>query len=225
MRQVWSIALLLASSILAESLQAQAIPSPFEYIEKKNSAGLFGGYIATDEGKQNAGPQSLSLVGLRYGFQLTGPLSADASVAFARGTRTVYARPVPTETTLETVGEADMSVLVADAGFRFHITGPRTWNRLAPFIVATVGVVADISGTAAAESELNENQLFEFGPGFAASAGFGTDFFLTERLSLRAEARDHLWRYTFPAGLSASGAEEKQWVQNFGFSIGVAFHF
>lgn len=225
MRQVWSIALLLASSVLAESLQAQAIPSPFEYVEKKNSAGLFGGYIATDTGSEDVGPESLTLIGLRYGLQLTGPLSADASVSLGRGTRTVYARPVATQPEIEPVGEANMTVLAADAGFRFHVTGPRTWNRIAPFIVATVGVVTDVAGSASSESGLTEDQRFDFGPGFAASAGLGTDFYLSERLSLRAEARDHLWRLSYPARLSATGSEDNEWVHNFGFSIGAAFHF
>ena len=225
MRQVWTIALLLASSVLAESLQAQAIPSPYRYIEQKNSAGLFGGHIATDTGDNDVGPESLTLIGLRYGLQLTGPVSADASIAFGRGTRTVYARPVATETDVVPTGEADMAILMADAGFRFHITGPRSWHRFAPFVVATAGVIADVAGTSGSEVTLPENQLLEFGPGFAASGGIGTDFFLTERLSLRAEVRDHLWRYTYPTGLSATGEEDKEWAQNFGFSVGAAFHF
>lgn len=225
MRQVWTAAFVVAFTCLAEGLQAQTIPSPFEYIEEKNSVGLFGGYIAADAGSQDLGPGSIPLVGVRYGYQLTGPLTAEASIAFGSSDRTIYARAVASEPELEPVGEADIALVIADAGFRFHLTGPRTWHGLAPFLIATGGVVADLSTRPEEEALLDEDSRFEFGPGFAASAGLGADFFLTDRLSLRADARDYLWRYTYPVALSATGAEDSEWAHNLGFSIGAAFHF
>lgn len=225
MRHVWSAALLLATTSAAGSLHAQAIPSPFEYIERKNSIGLFGGYVATDAGSQDLGPGAAPLFGIRYDYQVTGPLSLEASAAFARSDRTIYARSVATQPALEPVGEADVGLVIADAGLRFHLTGPRTWNGLAPFIAVTAGVVADINGPAPEEDDLEDNQAFEFGPGLAASAGLGIDYFLTDRVSLRADVRDRLWRYTYPVSLSPTGVEDSEWVHNPGFSIGAALHF
>lgn len=225
MRQVWSAALLFACTLLASSLQAQTIPSSFEYVETKNTVGLFGEYIAIDAGSQELGPDAAALFGVRYGMHLNGPLSVEASVAYGKTDRTIRARRVATEPELIAVGETDVGLLIADAGFQFHLTGPRTWHNLRPFILGSIGVVTDLSGTAIEEVLLEDSQVFDFGPGFAASAGLGLEFFLTDQLSMRAEGRDRLWRYKYPAGLSSAGEEETEWAHNVGFSVGAAFHF
>lgn len=225
MRQIWSAAFLLFSVCMAEGLHAQTVPSPIRYIERKNSVGIFGGYLKTDTGTLDAGPTSMPLVGIRYDMQVTGPLSVGASVAVGQSERSVFQREEPTDTELNLLGETEFGLLMAEAGFRFQLTGPRTWHGIAPYIGASAGVVDDYTALSSLESSLGEEQVFDFGPGFAASGALGTDFFLTERLSIRAEARDQLWRYTYPSTLSGTGVEEKEWVHNPGFSIGAAFHF
>lgn len=227
MRQIWPAAVLLVSVFMAEGLQAQSIPSPIRYIEKEYSIGVFGGYLQTDTGEFDAGPTAVPLIGARFDAQLSGPLSVGISVAGGRSDRTVFVRPTASDPDLDPIGEVDVGILIAEAGFRFLLTGPRTWHHLAPYIGASAGVVDDYTGISALEVEagLTEEQLFDFGPGFAAAGSLGLDIFLTERLSIRAEGRDQLWRYSYPAGLSGTGEEETEWVHNPGFSVGAAFHF
>lgn len=225
MRQIWSAAVLLVSVFMAEGLLAQTVPSPIRYIEKKHSVGVFGGYFQTDTGTLDAGPGPAPWFGARYDMQVTGPLAVGASVSVIRSTRNLYVRATPTTADLEFVGEVDSGLVLAEAGFRFQLTGPRTWHGIAPYIGLSAGVVDDYTPLSDFESELDEELLFDFGPGFAAGTSLGTDFFLTEQFSIRAEARDQLWRYTYPTTLSGTGQEEKEWVHNLGFSIGAAFHF
>jgi hypothetical protein len=115
--------------------------------------------------------------------------------------------------------------LIAEGGLRFHLTGPRTWRDLAPYIIATGGVAADLSGRTAADEALPEAQRFRFGPSFAVGVGAGTDFFVAERVSLRLEARDHILRLRVPAGLLGTDEAEAQWTNNFAISLGTALHF
>ncbi|MEX2583403.1 MAG: hypothetical protein WD766_09015, partial [Gemmatimonadota bacterium] len=126
---------------------------------------------------------------------------------------------------LVSLGESDMSLVITEANLRFSLTGRRTWRGFAPFGLLGGGLAADIAGTDEIEAAVAPDQRFEFGPAFAGTVGLGSDFFLTERFSLRIEARDHLWRLTQPGGLTETGARENEWANNVGLTLGGAIHF
>lgn len=231
-------AFLLCSS-LAGSLQAQTIPSPFRYIETKQSVGAFVGYLWTNpsiqvdslQGEIDFGPRSAPLFGVRYGYRLGGPLAIEGSFALAPSEREVFQRrdlgldltTVQIESTGETVGAL---LALAEAGFRFNLTGDRTWNGLAPFIGVTGGVVTELGRGNGVEKDLPDSERFEFGPGFAIGAGLGTEWFPSDRLSLRVELRDVLWRVEVPTGLRPNAQTDPSgWNQNFGVVVGAAVHF
>ena len=65
----------------------------------------------------------------------------------------------------------------------------------------------------------------DFGPSFAVGVAAGTDWFLTDRISTNLSLQGLLWRLPIPEGLSDTGSEEAEWTRNYGFSIGVAYHF
>jgi hypothetical protein len=228
MRYALLATLFLACSLtLLRPLQAQQITSPYRFIETSHSLGIYAGYLLTDPGTPAVGPQNAPIVGIRYNLRLTGPLSGEAAISFAPSERQVIRddtlvqgiNPQPT-------GETPaMNLLFAEAGLRFHVTGARTWRGLAPYAVVTGGVAADLSGRTEADEALPEVQRFRFGPSFALGAGVGTDWFLSERLSLRLEARNHILRLQIPAGVQEALRSENRWTNNFGLSLGTAFHF
>lgn len=230
---IFALALLLPGSFL----EAQQIPSPFRYIEETQSAGFFAGYLWTNPAEEptgdggivmELGPRSAPIFGARYNIRFGGPFTGEASLGFIPSERTVYARDTTAATQVppvEEVGTTGMAILLAEAGVRFHLTGPRTWNGLAPFVVGTGGLVGDLSRTPAAEAGVPPEERFRFGPGFAVALGMGTDWFPTRRLSVRAEARNQLWRVTAPAGLRPEPRENTQWTHNIGVSLGAALHF
>jgi hypothetical protein len=216
----------IALMLLPVGLSAQAVPSPYRFIETTHSPGLFGGYLFADAGELDLGPREAPLFGVRYDLHLTGPLSVEANVAFSPTERTVYARTATGGgAALVPLGDVGASMLLADASLKLHVTGARAWRGFAPFGVLGGGIVADLAGADALEGAVSEDQRFDFGPSFAANLGFGTDFFLTEQLSLRAEVRDYLWRLTYPGGLTASAERENEWTNNFVVTLGGALHF
>lgn len=219
-----SLALLLLSTPGAE---AQSIPSPYRYIETTQSAGAFAGWLITGKGDDEIGPHSAPLFGGRYTVRLSGPLSGEAGLAASPGQRTVQRRlsAAGDSVELEAVDDVSSLVLIGEAGLRFHVTGPRTWNGLAPYLALTGGGVWDVLGTSEVDEALEESQRVDFGPGFAVGFGAGTDWFLTERLSLRLEARDYLWRLETPPGLTQAQRAETQWTHNVGLTLGAALHF
>jgi hypothetical protein len=207
-------------------VEAQAIESPYEFIETTHAITGFGGYLATNTGSLDLAPKSAPIFGARYNLHFTGPLSGELGMGFAPTDRTVYIAPGGAPATeIEPLGDISSVIFLMDAGLRFNLTGARTWHRLAPFLVGTIGLVADLTRTDPVEQSVEIDQLFEFGPGFAASLGLGSELFLSERFALRAEVRDYLWRLTAPGGLTETGRRETEWRHNFSFTFGGAIHF
>lgn len=224
MRYAW-ILLGLPISLTASPLFGQAVDSPYRFIESRHSITPFAGYIATDEGSLDLGPRSAPFFGGRYNFRFTGPLSGEAALGFAPSERTIYVASAGEAQELQPVAETDLLFMIAEAGLRFQFTGQRTWRGVAPFAVATVGVVVDLTSGGTLESEIPSDEFFRFGPGFALGIGLGSDFFVNERISIRPEIRGYLWRLSYPGGISGSGQRENEWVQNFAPTLGVTYHF
>lgn len=205
-------------------ISAQSIPSPYRFIETKHEVGIYAGYLAIDGGKADVAPDPGPLVGARYNYHFTGPLSGEVGLGLVPTNRDVKTR-LGTSTTLSDVEQTESLLLLAEAGLRFHFTGARAWRGLAPYALLTGGLVADLAGTGTLEQQIQEVDRFSFGPTFAASVGLGSQFFLTDNVSIRAEARDYVWRLSYPDLFSGIVTEDNEWANNFGLTVGGAIHF
>ena len=220
------------------ALRAQTIPSSIRYNDPKQSFGISGGYLFTSPAVEindeqiEFGPQSAPLVMARYNIRFGGPLSGEVRVGFSPSRRKVYA-PTPEQdpeafVPVE-VGEEDVALVTGEGGLVFHLTGPRAWHGLAPFVSGSGGLVGDLARGSELEDDfdITETARYEFGPAFALGFGAGTDWFPTRRLSVRLEARDHFWKIEAPTQLAnLSGARDiSEWTHNFSFSVGAALHF
>lgn len=226
MRHARLVTLALTAALAAPATAAaQTVPSPFQFIETAQSAGLWVGYLNTDPGRYGTAPRSAPFLGTRYTIRLSGPLLGIAGVAAMPTNRDVMERVVrPDTVVLEPIGEADQLILMAEAGLRFNLTGMRTWHGFTPFAMGTLGAGGNVLRRPAVEDELESTQRVAFGPAFALGIGAGTDWFLNERFSLRFDARDYIWRLSVPEGLTG-GRRESQWTHNVGITVGAALHF
>lgn len=239
MTRIPRIALLLVPVLLlgARASAAQTVPSPYEYIEPTQSVGAFAGWLwaeqsvaLSDTTSVGLGPASAPLVGVRYQLRATGPLSVEAALAVSPSERPL-ARAQFVDDSLRVVGEdlgvsVPATLVMADAGLRFHLTGARTWRGLAPFVAGSAGIIADVRGTFDEEEEIEEDERFRFGPSFAVGAALGTDWFPTRTISLRIEGQGRLWRMTTPAGFFARSARQRsEWNPVAGITVGGAIHF
>lgn len=203
---------------------AQSVPSPYKYVERAQALGLHAGYLNIESGKYDTNPASGPLFELRYDGRFAGPVSGVVSLGMVPTNRNVYTRGSTTATATK-VDEASSLLLMAEAGFRLGITGPRTWHGLQPSVAVTAGVVGDMASRTEVESQLGGDQLVALGPAFALGASAGTDWYPTDRLSLELRATDHIWRRRTPAGLTDSGSRETAWSNNIGITVGAALHF
>lgn len=226
MRHVWFVTLGMLLCLVGTPLDAQTIPSHYDFIETKHSIGLFGGYLVGDGGDLDVGPKSGPIAGARYNIHFTGPLSGEIGLGFASTQRTIRIRSaLGGGSPLIEIGDTDALLLLGEAGLKFHLTGARTWRGLAPFGLVTIGFMTDLQGTDPREAQISEEQRFQLGPSFALSVGAGSDFFLTEQFSIRIDARDYLWRLVYPAELTEAGRRGTDWTNNLSFSLGGAIHF
>jgi hypothetical protein len=229
----------LALTLGARAGAAQSIPSPYRHIESTHTVGVSAGYLFTDPNvtltdstSAELGHQSAPMVALRYQIRASGPLSVDFAVGVSPSERKLYAPQYNIDSTTVTAQDLGISVpstvVMVDAGLRFNITGARTWNGLAPFVAGHGGIAADIRGTfnEETEAELPSTALFRFGPSFAVGGALGTDWFPSQRASLRLELQGRLWRMRTPGGLLTDRNEElREWNPVAGLTVGGSFHF
>lgn len=232
---------LLASALLlgARAAAAQTISSPYDYIERSQGVGFTVGYLFTDPNvaldtatSAEMGHQSAPVFGVRYHVRASGPLSVDGAVSMSPGERKLFTPQYTADSldidAVDTGTTLPSTVVMADLGLRFHLTGARTWNGLAPFIAGSGGLVADVRGTfnEEREADLAEGERFRFGPTFAVGAALGTDWFPRQNTSLRLELQGRLWKLETPPGfLIDRDTEESQWNPVVGLTVGGAIHF
>ena len=198
---------------------------------------MFAGYLFTDPDVSITDSTSLPMApasgpvfGFRYQVRAAGPLVVDASIGVSPTDRRLFGTELDEDSTLVQPVDLETTVpatlLMVDVGLRFFLTGPRTWNGLAPFVVGTGGLVGDIRGTFADEGDIPDAALFRFGPSFAVGAGLGTDWFPVPNASLRVEAMGRLWRVSTPEGfLPPAENDRSEWNPGLGITVGGALHF
>lgn len=230
MKQVLTaFCLLLAAGILTPA-SAQRIDSPYRFLDHSQHVGAFGGHVAASTGQLELGPQPGPVFGGRWGIRVTGPFSAGVEVGFMPTTRIVRDTViVPADSTYLAVGEADVRLLSVMGTLSFSLTGPRTWYGLRPFLSAGIGGASDLAGAAEAEAEFEPDRQYNFGTSFAGMFGGGVEWYPTQRVSVRVDGRNMMWKLRNPDafGLTDPGfrVSRSDWASNYSLLAGLSFHF
>lgn len=209
-------------------LEAQTIPSPYRYVEPRQEAGGFVGHADMDRGRFGLGPEPGLLIGARYGIRVSGAFAIEGVVSFLPTSRDVLdPRRVEGD---RVIGSTDASILSADARLRFSLTGQRTWNGLAPHLVAGGGFATDIAGDPEIEGDDREpTQRFDFGTPLTGILGGGLRWIPSDRFLIRGDAVLNLWKLDIPDGFRTLDPEalapQDEWVSGLSFSVGAAFIF
>jgi hypothetical protein len=215
-------AALLALMLVPSWADAQTIPSPYSYLTATKEAGPIIGYMSAARGRFGFGPQGGTLVGGRFGIELSGPLSFETLAAVVDGTRDII-NPGRDEGE-RNVGEADARMMMVDARLKFSLTGNRTWHNIAPFLVFGGGMAFDVAGIDPLDEELEAADRFAFGNSFFGTVGVGNRWFITDRFGVRADGVFSLWKLKTPPGFSDPSrpfvnVEESEWARGLSFAI------
>ena len=216
---------------------SQAITSPYDFVETSMEFWSFGSTVYADRGPLDLGPGSGYAVGFGYTVRINGPFNFDARAAYLPTSRRVV-EVVPSDSILvvadptvgiNEIGTADLSLLLLDASLRFDVTGPRTWYNLQPYALIGAGGVLRVASENAAEEPLDPEAdvRVRFRNGFTGHVGAGVEWYVTDHFSLRADARDILWKVHLPAGFLVDNRNIalEQWAQTAHLSLGLAFRF
>lgn len=208
--------------------EGQSIPSPYQFFENRQEAGVFFGVTGQGTGRFGYGPGPGPSFGARYGLHLGGPFGLEGVFAYHPTTRDLV-DPSREEGNM-VVGETDAEMMSFDARLRFSLTGDRSWKRLDPFIFMGGGLAWDAAGESEADAEFLDGDRFEFGARFVALLGGGVRWLLTDRALIRADIALTLNQLETPKGFldpdrALTGVGEKEWVSGPAFSVGAAFHF
>jgi hypothetical protein len=219
---------LLVTLFIPAAATAQAISSPYRFIDESQAIGLFGGYISAGKGSVGLGPKGGPVFGARYSIRLSGPFTIEIEPAFFKTTRPVLDTTV-VDSARAQVGEADLALVLANGSLRFNITGARTWHGLQPFFLFGGGAAVDLSGTSEDDELVTGEARFDFGTSFAGQLGGGVEWYASKRLTLRLDARNALWKIKTPLAFVSDSfgqnAPREEWVQNGFFTVGLSFRF
>ena len=210
------------------ALTSQTIPSPYRFLESKQEAGLFAGYMSPGTGRFGFGPGPGPAWGVRYGVNLSGPFGLEGVVTHLPTTRDII-DPGRVEGD-RVIGEMSAQMVMIDARLRFTLTGDRTWHGISPFVMTGGGVVFDVSNDESDRDLILTDDRFKFGTSVLGMFGGGVRWFPFERILVRAEYGLVLWRLKTPPGYSDperafKGVDEKEWVSGPSYTLGIAFRF
>jgi opacity protein-like surface antigen len=230
MKRVVTAFALFAALATAAPAAAQRIDSPYRFLDHNQHAGVFAGHVAAASGRLELGPEPAIALGARWGIRVSGPFAAGVEVAYMPTTRVVRDTVfVAADSLYEAVGEASMRLLSVMGTVDFSLVGQRTWNGLRPLLTAGVGGVIDLAGTAAAEAEFEPGVRYNFGTSFAGQFGAAVEWFPSQRVSVRVDARNVLWKLGVPEafGLTEAGRQlsRSDWEGNFALMAGLSYHF
>lgn len=216
---------------------AQAITSPYDFVEGSQTFYGFGSAVFTDRGTLDTGPGSGYAAGAGYQLRISGPFVLDIRATYLPTDRRVYTDTSTPEDTLalradpmfglEQIGTADLSLMLLDASLRFNVTGPRTWHRIQPYFAIGVGGALVAASDNSVEAQLPDDRELRvrFQNGFTGHVGAGFELFLTDRLAMRADARNLFWKLEIPRDFLATGRviDDQQWVQSVHLGLGLSF--
>ncbi len=210
---------------------AQVIPSPYEFIENRQTGRLLFGQADIQSGQLDIGPRTASIIGGRYGISVGSVLTIEVNVSRYKSTRSVY--NVTATAGRTKLGDTELNFGVFDLRFRLNLTGHRTWHNIQPYLAFGGGAAASLAADQTLEQAagIDQDNRYDFGSQFATVIAGGTDFQVSERISLFTEGVFNLWKVGTPAGwlttdLDPQGTNPKdEWVATKNIFVGVSYRF
>ena len=183
--------------------------SPYRDIRKGHTVTPFAAYFAGDGGRFGVAPHDGWVYGFRYDIRTGSTIQMGLLLGHGQMERLILDSLVAEG---QVTGTANQSTTFVETDLQLNLTGGKTWNRLAPFIGAGIGLVW-------AEDVHADRGVFELGTKFYFAPHAGLRLFVTDRIHLRGDARVIFWKLNYP---NSSEWDTSGWYQaglGFGFSL------
>jgi hypothetical protein len=208
LRATLALALLAPAGLLAQ-VGHPPQSSPYRDIPKGHTVTPFVAFFAGDGGRFGVAPHNGQVYGFRYDIRTGSTIQMGVLLGHGEMERLILDSLVAGGVV---TGTANQSTTFVEADLQLNLTGGKTWNRLAPFIGAGIGL-------AWAEDVPADRGVFELGTRFYFAPHAGLRLFVTDRIHLRGDARVLFWKLNYP---NSSEWDTSGWYQaglGFGFSL------
>jgi hypothetical protein len=210
---------------LAAQVGSAPDKSPYQDFNYHQDFTVWAGYFGGNTGEAGIGPQSSSILGVRYGLHVGGPAEFDVRIGRAFSNRLVL-DPIKIGAA-RTVGTESGALWVADLGINLALTGKKSFHHVVPEVGFGIGV--------ASSSASQDVGGYSFGTGFAIHGGGGLKFVTHGPWGARLDVTDYFWQLSYPGSyflaptggtaiLSASQVQN-QWVSNPVLTFGISYIF
>jgi hypothetical protein len=173
--------------------------SPYHDIRKGHTFTPTYGQFGGSGGEFGIGPHDGPTYGFRY--DLGSGSTVQIGLGFARGHLTRLIVDPFVQLVNRVSGPVNQTVTTAEVNLQLNLTGGKTWHRLAPFVGSGVGLTFPSSTPA-------DTSRFKFGHKLYFAPFTGIRVFVTDRLSLRGEARVVFWKLKYPTTFTDEPALE-----------------
>jgi len=204
-----ALALLAPGALLAQVGHPPG-KSPYRDIRKGHTFTPFAAFFAGDGGRFGVAPHDGWVYGFRYDIRTGSTVQMGLLLGYGQLERLILDSLVAGEESV--TGTVNQGTTFVEADLQLNLTGGKTWNRLAPFMGAGIGL-------AWAEDTPADLGVFELGTKFYFAPHAGLRVFVTDRIHLRGDARLIFWKLDYP---NSSEWDTSGWYQaglGFGFSL------
>lgn len=225
------LALLLGAPGLLAAQQVGTAPerSPFQDILTHEGFTLFAGRFAGNANDAHTGARPGLMLGARLNVRISSALDLSATFGEAFTSRL---RIDASGDTARNAGNVKVRLIAADLGFQLNLTGDKTWHHIAPYVYLGAGLTTP-------SARVVDPGGYELGTDFDVVPAIGTRVVISRRLSLRVEARDYYYRYTFPlfyfdrpyaahadgTAVLSNSVGDREWYSNYAIWVGVTYGF
>lgn len=186
--------------------------------------------LGGDGGIAGVGPRNGRLGSATFNLRLGTPTEAFLSVGLGTFDRTIIDPNNGPDARF--VEELTKQMAFLEIGLNWLLTGKKAWHRLAPYFGAGAGF--SLGGTIASDPG-----AFGFGGKFFAAPQIGVKWHATSHLLVRFEARDTIWKLTYPPlyflepvndpgsapVLDPAVVSDSEWTHQPTFTIGLGYAF
>lgn len=201
MKSLLPLAVLLATTPLAAQVGHAPGSSPYRDIVKGKSLAFLYGDVAGNGGRLGIGPHNGRSYGLRFDIRVGAPVQLGVTVARAEVERLIVSADDSVNNRVD--GPVGQNLTMIELALQLNLTGKKTWHRLAPYLAGSIGL-ADGSPLPASQ----DSSTYNYGSKIYIAPAIGTRVFLSSRLHLRLEARQHFWKLTYPSSYTREPAAE-----------------
>src|SRR5262245_33864368 len=167
--------------------------SPYRDVPWHSGPVVFVGHLGGDRGEADAGVSNAQTLGLRYELSRHKTLGFQFVGAWLHGDRFIIDPSADSSSPQRKTGPYPSDLVSIETAVQLHLTGGKSWHRLAPYVGGGVGVTFDANSPGD-----TTRSGYTFGTKFTIDLMGGVRWYPFRRVMINADGRLLWWRLKYP---------------------------